>query len=127
MLTSAAEVKEFLREKIKSGEWWILLPEQDCSYLIAEIEAKFYSGDASADFAAILGMSRFGLFSIYAARKFRMSARGLIDIIGDRSPMIITVDQLRERDIVFFAGYIQAQVLMTQLAELVGQLESERR
>jgi len=119
MITVGNEVKKLLRDKIESWEWWILLPEPDCAYLIEELEERFYSDEASADFAAVLGMSEFGLFSIYTGHKRRMSAQDLIDLIGNRSHLPITLGQLRKHDIIFLAGWEQAQILTAQLARLL--------
>lgn len=120
MLTVGAEVKILLREKIDSREWWILMPEPNCSYLVVEIEEQFYSGEASADFAAVLGVSQYGLVSVYAAHKRRMTAQSLINLIGTRSPLPISVGQLERHDIIFLAGWAQSQILIAQLAAILG-------
>jgi hypothetical protein len=119
MITVGDEVKKLLREKIESREWWILIPETDCHYLVVEAEERFYNGKASADFAAVLGMSEFGIFSIYAAHKRRMSAQDLLTLIGTRSQLPVSLSQLEKHDIIFLAGWAQSQVLLAQLAQLL--------
>lgn len=78
MLFDGDDARAFIREKVDSKAWWIL-PSlgKHADWLISEIEKRFYTGAANADFELLMGIPTSGVFSVFFAHKRRLSPKAL--------------------------------------------------
>ncbi len=92
-LVGEEESIEMVNEYVNSREWWIFPGTQEAALIIEE---KFYSGDANVDFHVLIGMVDLEGLKVWGcsfARKTRMSAKQLGDLVGMEIP--------EEKDVVF--------------------------
>ena len=95
LLYDEEQVKEAIREYLNSHEWWTFFQQEGDG--IAQIEEKFYSGEANADFHLVFGPNIPG-FSVAFAKKSRMSAHELATFLEH------SVEAIIERDVITLCG-----------------------
>jgi hypothetical protein len=96
-----------IKERMDSGEWWLLVPcDHDSHNPIIAIESKYYSGDASGDFHAVMvGDPDCPVHAFYFAKKSRMSPEELAEAMieaGGAGGWGELVERCRTQDIVGF-------------------------
>lgn len=84
-LLEPEEAVQLLHQYIDSREWWIIPAVGDANQALMErVECTYYSGKANADFHTMLTPG-FAVFFIAFARKSRMSAGELADVMAEEN------------------------------------------
>lgn len=123
VLLSKADVRAQLISRLDSRAFWVLIPDERNFAHLEEIEAKFYDGEANADFDIFM-LPFLGLPTVATAKKSRMSPLELIAHVQDYSPTPLSVEVLAKRDVIFLAdqetvaGLIDGMLNLLQAPEL---------
>lgn len=86
---------------LDSREWWAIpwVSEQSV-WLCQQIEARHYPGAANADFVLMTCPPESGATAIAFARKERMPAAALLQVMHSREASELTPDDLKDRDVI---------------------------
>lgn len=86
---------------IESREWWTIpWVSQQSVWLCQEIEARYYAGAANADFVLMTCPVESGARAVAFARKERMPADALLQVMDCREASGMTADDLNNRDVI---------------------------
>ena len=97
------EMSNKVRERLNSGEFWILVFDSISVEVLEILERRFYFGEAASDLdVMILRDSAFGLFFV-SARKRRMRDFELISILRQRTMIRLKERSLLNRNLIICA------------------------
>ena len=88
------EVREMLKARIESKEWWLFPVVDDEAGMLEVIEATYYSGEAGVDFEMVAGGP-----TVAMARKSRMSPEQLAEIVQQFVKENVDPEQLKDHDV----------------------------
>lgn len=95
-----AEFNRMLAERLKSREWWVLIPlGPEGDEKVQQVEFTYYINDAARDFEAVLTPGG-PVFCFYLAKKEHMAARQIAEVM--RPDIAEELErELEEKDLVF--------------------------
>lgn len=103
MFQDEGTAKKMLKERVQSREWWILFWTDATSHIIMQIEQTHYSGDDNGAFEIVTcGFAPLPFIAVVLAKKDRMSAEQLADLLQEHSTKKVDQAALESHDIIHF-------------------------
>lgn len=95
------EMRQMVREKFLSKEWWLILwGRTKGGDFIIDVENTYYVGEQSADFELLMGGFIPSLWAVAFAKKKHMNAKQLVEIMNRNGMDTMTPELIGDRDII---------------------------